>query len=120
MELQIPIPVSSRFWGKIMKESQSVSLLTRASPNLHVHNKIAQVLAKGPREPLSCCARGMVNFWGKEAGQELRGTAGRRRDLWKAGAPSEGGDACRYDPSDQSQLQGWVVSYCNPWLLEQG
>lgn len=78
-----------------MSDTQGVSPLTPASPNPHVQIKIAQVWAKGPVQLWSCCSKGMLNFWGKEAVQELS---------W-AGAPSKGGDAHQYDPLDQSQLQ---------------
>lgn len=101
-----------------MSDAQGVSLLTPSSPSLHMQSKIAQASVKGPVQLWPFSTAGILNFWGKEAGQELGGIARGCRHLSKAGAPSKGGDVCRYDPSDQSRLQGCVVSYCNSWLLE--
>lgn len=114
MGLVIPKLVSRRFWEKIMSDAQGASLPSPASPNPHMQNKITQVSAKSPVQLWSCCTEGLLNFWGKEAGQELEGTPRGHRDLLEAGPPSKRGDAHRYDLSAQSQLQGWVVSYCNP------
>lgn len=63
-----------------MDDAEDASLLSPASPNTHLQNKIVPVLAKGPVQLCSCWAGEMLN-WGKEAGQELGGAARRHREF---------------------------------------
>lgn len=81
MGLKIPKPVSSRVGEETMDNAEGASLLTPASPSTHLQNNIAPVLAKGPVQLCSCWAGEMIIFWGKEAGQELGGTARRHREF---------------------------------------
>lgn len=63
-----------------MNDPEVATLLTPASPSTHLQNNIAPVSAKGPVQLCSCWAGEMLIFWGKEAGQELGGTARRHRE----------------------------------------
>lgn len=115
MGLEILKPVSRRFSGKTMSHARGVSPLTPASPNPHMQNKVA---AKGPVQLWRCYAEGMLNFWGKEAGQKLGGTARGHRDVSKAGSPSKG--EMLADGTHRTSLSskyGWFPtathSFCN-------